>query len=641
MMTSQTRRLAVWLYGLLVFCGFSFATPALPAQAALLDANQPRIALWQSMTTLPDEPGVLTPQTAAAAMDAGQGGTLPSANHAYGKWIPYPYWARFSLHNKTAQAQSWLLTFESTTQDATDLWQALPPTPTSPQTWQTYPTLDHAQTGLADGQLFPVWRVRLEPGQTQTFMLRLDGYNLMRFPLYAMQDDAFAKQQRSLFLGLGFVLAIPLVVLLYVLTLIRIAEDKSLPIFIAMALAEMLGASWVSGLLPMSLPWIDRWVSGWLGWAGYILLLGLSSLHARVFLNTPACDKRADAILQWLAAAWLLILPIFVIAKPDAARLCLVFGGTLHALIMTWLSWRIRTQSPQQNALQDTFQNARAPMWLFTTVWLVYGASGLLYIAYRIADLPIYITLMSNLVQGSLVAALMGCAVSVQIIHQRRDMQKSVARAQDRNHLYATAHHDLWQPIQSVGLYAAALSTASDAEKPRFLRGIESAVTSVHDFMEGLRQVDAPVQLQTVKLHELLAPLINEYRLIASHKRISLRYRASSLIVQTDPALLQRMVRNLLSNSIRYTGKGGRVLLGCRRRGGRHWLMVYDNGVGMTPEQTAICFDAFVRVGDISRVPEGMGLGLYSVKRMANQLQAQTYLTSKLGVGTAIGVSLD
>ncbi len=616
-----------WLLAFLLMA-LTSALWAAPFNPKVLDAHsaQSRIPLWQSLETLADPQGVLTPASAAQAFDSGQGEKLPAADHAYGKWIPYPYWARFSLQNNSDEPQTWLLSYELPTQDSAALWKA------TANIWQPFPMLDEAESSFASGQLFTVWRLTLKAHETQSFLLKLDGYNLMRFPIFAMRDDAFNKQQRSLYLGLGFVLAIPLVVLLYVLTLIRIAEDKSLPLFIVMALAEMLGAGWVSGLMHATLPSLDRWTSGWLGWSGYVLLLGLSCLHARVFMDTAKTDKFADKLLQVQAWAWLFVLPLFAIYQPNAARLCLLIGGTLHAFILTWLSVRAY--------LRLSKNSERMHVLIFIAVWVIYAGSGIVYVAYRIAHLPAYVTLMTSFTQGSIVAALLGCAVSVQVIRQRREMQESVTRVTDRNHLYAAAHHDLWQPIQSVGLYAAAIPSASEAQKYRFLKGIESAVTSVHDFMEGLRQDEIKVRLEAVSLHELLAPLVEEYRHIASGKHISLRYVAKQVNVQTDPVLLKRIVRNLLSNAIRYTNKGGRILLGCRRYQGKLWLMVYDNGIGMTDEQTARCFDVFTREGDTERIPEGMGLGLYSVKRIANQLNARVRLISQPDKGTAIGVSL-
>lgn len=616
-----------WLLALLLMV-LTSAVWATPTNPTVLDADsaKSRVPLWQSLETLADPQGVLTPALAAQAFDTGQGERLPASDHAYGKWIPYPYWARFSLTNNSDESQTWFLNYELPTQDSSMLWKV------TADSWQPFPMLDDFESSFASGQLFPVWRLTLKAHETQSFLLKLDGYNLMRFPLFAMRDDAFNKQQRNLYLGLGFVLAIPLVVVLYVLTLIRIAEDKSLPLFIVMALSEMAGAGWISGLMHATFPGVDRWTSGWLGWSGYVLLLGLSCLHARVFIGTAKADKFADKLLQLQAGAWLVLLPLFAIYQPNAARLCLLIGGTVHAFILTWLSVRAY--------LRLAKNNGRIHLLIFIAVWVIYAGSGIVYVAYRIAHLPAYVTLMTSFTQGSVVAALLGCAVSVRVIRQRREMQQSVARATDRNHLYAAAHHDLWQPIQSVGLYAAAIPGASDVQKHRFLKGIESAVTSVHDFMEGLRQDEIKVRLDVVSLHELIAPLVEEYRHIASGKHIGLRYVAKQIRIQTDPVLLQRIVRNLLSNAIRYTNKGGRILLGCRSYHGQLWLMVYDNGIGMTDEQAARCFDAFSREGDTGRIPEGMGLGLYSVKRIANQLNAKVRLISQPDKGTAIGVSL-
>jgi two-component system, sensor histidine kinase len=146
---------------------------------------------------------------------------------------------------------------------------------------------------------------------------------------------------------------------------------------------------------------------------------------------------------------------------------------------------------------------------------------------------------------------------------------------------------------------------------------------------------------QRVNLGELLEPLIDEYRLLAGAKHISLRLHPVHQVLQTDPVLVQRILRNLLSNALRYTNAGGVILVGIRRRAGRPWLMVYDNGIGMTPEQSARCFEVFARFADPGRVPEGMGLGLFSVKRMATQLGLATTLQSQIGRGTAIGLCLD
>jgi signal transduction histidine kinase len=600
-----------------------------PAQLGLQD----RTPLWSALQTLPDVDGRYTVDTAATEMaqqaSIGRAQQLPSQDHAYGGWIPYPYWAHMRLVNASSTPQSWVVSFESPTQDVVQLWQH------SHQAWQHLAELDEGSTRFGSGQLFPAWRVTLAAGEARAFLIRLDGHNKMRFPLYAMRDDVFTLQQRGLSLGIGFVLAIPLVVMLFVLTLIRSAEDKSVPLFLVMALAEFVGATWVSGQLHASFPWFNRESCGWIGLGGYALLLGLSSIHAQVLLQTRQQNEKAHALLGCLAVWWLLVLPLFSYVRPDSARLCLLLGGVVHATILLLLAI--------QGYCRRTHHADKTYLAIFVAVWGIYLGSGLFYLLYRTVDLPVYSTLMVNFVQGSLVAALLGCAVSVKVTKDKNKIQQAAERALDRNQLYTAAHHDLWQPIQSIGLQIAALEglAGTNPELARqYQRRIQSAVNHVHDFVDGLRHMDMPPNLQEVDLDALLGPLVDEYRLLAAQKYISFTLRPSHLSISTDPALFQRIVRNLLSNASRYTNAGGRVLIGVRRERGQMWLMVYDNGIGMTDAQAGASFEAFARFGDTSKVPEGMGIGLYSVKRMAQQLDLPTRMSSRLRKGTAIGIGL-
>ena len=217
-------------------------------------------------------------------------------------------------------------------------------------------------------------------------------------------------QQQTIHLGLGFVLAVPLVVVLYVLTLVRTADDKSLPLS-AMAACEMVGAAWICGLMHEAFPWIDRWASGWIGWAAYVAMLGLSCQHAKVFMQTRRTDRLANSMLTVGAVFWFVAVPLIVWGAAGAVRLTLVPGGTAHTFCMTWL------------VLRGWRRQSDAVMGLFMSVWLVYAVSAALYVLYRVAHFPAYVSLMSNFIQGSLVAALLGCAVSLQIVRRRAEMQ--------------------------------------------------------------------------------------------------------------------------------------------------------------------------------------------------------------------------
>jgi signal transduction histidine kinase len=587
-----------------------------------------RIALWAQLKTLSDPKGKYTPAEVSQRIELGEGGVLTYADQSYGNWLPYPYWAEFELSNPLNKPQSRWLSFEVPTQDHAEVWTR------TAKGWNFFQErFQEHPLALGSGSLFPVWRIYLEPGQSQTFLLRLDGYNRMRFPLFVLTDEAFIRQQIMLYLAAGFVFAVPCVIVVYVLTLLRVVGDKSIPLFLAIAACEMLGASWVSGLLTTLLPWVSRAIAGWLGWCSYVVMLGLTCWHAQIFMGTKRNDPLAHRVLkvcQWL---WLIAVPLSALYQPDTSRLTLLFGGVLHAMLLTLFSVRGYIRKP------------RPHMALFIGVWCVYLASGVLYILYRVLHLPVYLTLMVNYIQGSLVAALLGWAVCVQVIARRQKLLAQIDQAHERANLYAAAQHDLWQPLQSVQRYTHALAEADESQRQKILLHIGTALKAVNDFMYALRDLwmpasPKPLISQNIHLNALLHGLVEEYRPLAQMKHINLRYRPTNRTLHTYEPHIQRILRNLITNALRYTPPGGRVLLTCRQRGEVTWLLCIDTGDGMSPVQAQKCFDAFTRFGDTQRIPEGMGLGLFSVRQLASAIGAQTHLRSREGHGTVIGVGL-
>ncbi len=609
-------------------CSMTWAqAPVFVPETALL-SQEDRIALWAQLKTLPDPLGQYTPAEASQRIGRGEGGALVHADQSYGNWLPYPYWAEFEISNSLSQPQSRWLSFEVPTQDHAVVWTL------TTKGWQFFP--EHFQQQpltVGSGSLYPIWRIHLEPEQSHKFLLRLDGYNRMRFPLFILSDEAFIRQQIMLYLAAGFVFAVPCVIVVYVLTLLRVVGDQSIPLFLAIAACEMLGAAWVSGLLTTLLPWIGRATAGWLGWSGYVLMLGLTCWHAQIFMGTARHDPLAHRVLQVCKWLWLIAVPLSVLYQPDISRLTLLLGGVLHALLLTFFSVRGYIRKP------------RPHMALFVGVWCVYLASGVLYILYRVLHLPVYLTLMVNYIQGSLVAALLGWAVCVQVVTRRQKMLAQIDQAHERAKLYVAAQHDLWQPLQSVQRYTYALAQADESQRQKILLHIGTALKSVNDFMYTLRDLwipapAKPLVSQNIQLNELLHAMVEEYRPLAQMKHINLRYRPTHRALNTHEPHLQRIVRNLITNALRYTPPGGRVLLTCRQRGEVTWLLCIDTGEGMSPEQAQKCFEAFTRFGDTQRIPEGMGLGLFSVRQLANAIGAQTHLKSREGHGTVIGIGL-
>jgi CheY-like chemotaxis protein len=123
-------------------------------------------------------------------------------------------------------------------------------------------------------------------------------------------------------------------------------------------------------------------------------------------------------------------------------------------------------------------------------------------------------------------------------------------------------------------------------------------------------------------------------------KGIVLRLLPCSLTVQSDPVLLERVLRNLVSNAVRYTGKG-RVLIGCRRAGDRVRIEVWDTGCGIPADQQDLIFQEFYQIGNPERDrTRGLGLGLAIVRRLTRILDLPMDMDSWVDRGSVFKVSV-
>jgi CheY-like chemotaxis protein len=127
---------------------------------------------------------------------------------------------------------------------------------------------------------------------------------------------------------------------------------------------------------------------------------------------------------------------------------------------------------------------------------------------------------------------------------------------------------------------------------------------------------------------------------VAQEKELSLLLVPSSAWVRSDTVLLERIVLNLVSNALRYTNAGG-IVVGCRRRGAKLRIEVWDTGSGIPPEQHRKIFREFYRVADAARTKQaGLGLGLAIVDRLCTLLDHPIELTSTLGKGSRFAVTV-
>nr|WP_246499556.1 hybrid sensor histidine kinase/response regulator [Azospirillum soli] len=147
--------------------------------------------------------------------------------------------------------------------------------------------------------------------------------------------------------------------------------------------------------------------------------------------------------------------------------------------------------------------------------------------------------------------------------------------------------------------------------------------------------------VQTFALDEMLGQLVDEFRPQCEEKGLRLRAHLRPGTAVTDPILLGRIVRNLLSNAIRYTQRGG-LLLAMRQRGKQWRVEVWDTGFGIPEEQQSAIFDEFHQLENPNRDPtRGLGLGLAIVRRLSELLHTPVEVHSRVGRGTMFAVTVE
>lgn len=211
----------------------------------------------------------------------------------------------------------------------------------------------------------------------------------------------------------------------------------------------------------------------------------------------------------------------------------------------------------------------------------------------------------------------------------------------------AAVSHDLRQPAQAMVLFASLISQALRGHpQEECVRHFEHALSGLNNMLDVLLDVSrldagcVVARPTRVSLGDLILPLAAEYGLRANRQGLRLRTVRSSAWVVSDPALLERMLRNLIENALTYTPTGS-VLIGCRRRGGHVRIDVVDTGIGIADSDRDQMFDEFFQVGNPERDRnKGLGLGLAIVKRLSQLLDHPVEVASHPGRGTRISILL-
>src|SRR3984885_3302564 len=248
-----------------------------------------------------------------------------------------------------------------------------------------------------------------------------------------------------------------------------------------------------------------------------------------------------------------------------------------------------------------------------------------------------------------------GVVVTFTDITERKRVKRALEQAKQqaeranaaKSRFLAAARHDLRQPLQTLHLLQGMLAKVVEGEGTqkliaRFDQTL-AAMSGMLNTLLDINQIDSGavrVAKVTFPVSELFDLLRDEFACLAEDHKISLHVVPCSLSVHSDPRLLEQMIRNLLSNALKYA-IGGRVLLGCRRRNGMLSIEVCDTGSGIPREELHAIFEEYRQLDNAARErSQGLGLGLSIVKGLGNLLEHRVYVRSHPGSGSVFGIEL-
>lgn len=228
------------------------------------------------------------------------------------------------------------------------------------------------------------------------------------------------------------------------------------------------------------------------------------------------------------------------------------------------------------------------------------------------------------------------------------DQNEKVKEANDsKSQFLASASHDLRQPLQALGFYITILSNyLREPEKKAIFDKTLNAYHALEHLLNQLLNISKlnanliSIVNSTFSVKELFEKLRNDYQLRALDRGLTIEFKSNDHFVFSDAVSVERVMRNLIENALRYT-KEGSVKVSCEKMRQQLTFQVEDTGIGISKEHINKVFDEFYQIENPERDrTKGFGLGLYAVNRLAGLLETKINVESELGKGSCFTIAL-
>lgn len=226
--------------------------------------------------------------------------------------------------------------------------------------------------------------------------------------------------------------------------------------------------------------------------------------------------------------------------------------------------------------------------------------------------------------------------------------ERAEAAVSSKTRFLAAASHDLLQPINAAKLLISTLKeTVQQTQFTPMVERLEGAFVSTEQLLHSLLDISRldsdeadAVTPSVFCLGPMMEGIFADQTAVAEQQKVRLSGVPSTVFVRSDRVYLLRSVQNLVVNAIQYTQPGGRVMMGCRRRGDKVTLEVWDTGIGIAHKDQARIFEEFTRAGNVP-LGTGVGLGLSVVDRACRHLGHRVFVRSKPGRGSVFSIEMD